>query len=563
MTGEDGEDSEHKTILDNLLKIFETEFTRFDRVAKRHKTLKARCKRNKQLIPQLEKDTKSINIVIAKQNQIFHMCLEILNRSNFLDERFHEMQYEDSDMLTRMFQKFSCYLVRTLDRNDVALILTTFEMLDKIFQYFEMTDIIKEEHLALRMERFFESKVYLYPYLLLGRLFRHNFLDREELKIIIPSIVSTTDDKRIRQNTFQLLSLMSFNQTVKESLIEIEYDLSLFMIMINLIKAKFQKGVTSFSKTPLQRALINIVLNLSSEAKEADLLIQNPMFKIILKIGFQTLDIGLLKIINNVTFFCNPNHTQKMKKPVLTLREMVKKLVIEEKGQNMIAVTEILGILSNCVLGEFWEGFLDKDFFMILKNFCLHHNDHLRLQAILLLAQLCMHKKSAGIFMKRGLIHQIVQQSVREDMKHREEQFQVLFVVYQIVLSGLDIEPLLDDLFEIVYSFLNFEFKEKHTRVVSFMNEFLTILQVNYKDNHHVNSLLDMRFSLYNFDWEKKVGLEEIDIDEGMTYEDLFAFYTNVPEFVYGYNEEEYVDGEEYADYGDYADYYDGSEDEL
>lgn len=132
-------------------------------------------------------------------------------------------------------------MVKTLDRNDPALILTAFEMMDKIFDYFGIPDFIKKEHLALRMERFFENKVYLYPYYLLGKLFRYNFLDREELKIIIPSIVSSTDDKRIRQNTFQLLSLMSFNQTVKESLMENEFDIGLFGIMINLVRKNTRK----------------------------------------------------------------------------------------------------------------------------------------------------------------------------------------------------------------------------------------------------------------------------------------------------------------------------------
>lgn len=222
--------------------------------------------------------------------------------------------------ITEMYQKFSRFMVRTLDRNDPALILTSFEMMNRIFDYFGVPEIIKEEHLALRMERFFENKVYLYPYLLLAKLFRFNALEKEEIKIIIPSVVSKTEDKAIRQNMFQLLSLMSFKQSVKECLIENEFDIGLFGVMMTLVKKKHSQGITNFSKSQIQRALINTVLNLSSDPTEACSLMKNPLFKIILKIGFETLDIGLLKIINNVTHFCPPELTLKMEKTVLVIR---------------------------------------------------------------------------------------------------------------------------------------------------------------------------------------------------------------------------------------------------
>ena len=134
--------------------------------------------------------------------------------------------------VTEIFQKFSKYMVRTLDRNDPALILTAFEMMDKIFEYFGIPDMIKQEHLALRMERFFENKVYLYPYMILARLFRYKTLQKEEIKIIIPSVISKTEDKVIRENMFQLLSLMSSEQSVKDCLIENGFDIGLFGIMI-------------------------------------------------------------------------------------------------------------------------------------------------------------------------------------------------------------------------------------------------------------------------------------------------------------------------------------------
>lgn len=70
-----------------------------------------------------------------------------------------------------IISKVMRYMIRNLDRNDPALVLTAFQMIDYMFHMTEDLSIFKQEHLALRMERFFESKLYSYPYLLLARLF--------------------------------------------------------------------------------------------------------------------------------------------------------------------------------------------------------------------------------------------------------------------------------------------------------------------------------------------------------------------------------------------------------
>ena len=102
------------------------------------------------------------------------------------------------------------------------------------------------------------------------------------------------------------------------------------------------------------------MLNLSSDPYEAKSLMMNSLFsKHILPIGFETLDSGLLKIINNVTYFCPPELTLKMEKTVVQIRPILNSLFYEEKCQNMLAISEILSILSNCCLGEKYDNFLD------------------------------------------------------------------------------------------------------------------------------------------------------------------------------------------------------------
>lgn len=150
-----------------------------------------------------------------------------------------------------------------------------------------------------------------------------------------------TDDKHIRENMFNLLSLLSFDQTIKESLLDLGYDDAILGMVKRVVETKLAKGGTVFTKSPLQRALMNILLNLSAESREANYLMDgkpelnlkngNPIFKKIIKIAIETLDIGLLKVVNNATYFCKPEHTKNiMKGAVAPIRDAVVRLVTEE-----------------------------------------------------------------------------------------------------------------------------------------------------------------------------------------------------------------------------------------
>lgn len=163
-------------ILDLMMMIFKYEFDRFGRLEERQRKLKKRCERKPELLKKLEEDTRKINSLISSQNQIFNMCLQILKRTNFLVDAEYQIDMEEggTDMSSEKIQKylktFSQYLVKTLDRNDNFLINTSFQMLDEIFED-EIPKAVMDQHMALRMERFFSKKVYMYPYIVLARLF--------------------------------------------------------------------------------------------------------------------------------------------------------------------------------------------------------------------------------------------------------------------------------------------------------------------------------------------------------------------------------------------------------
>jgi hypothetical protein len=174
--------------------------------------------------------------------------------------------------------------------------------------------------------------------LLLAHVFTFNVLSDEEIRILIPSILGKTEDKNIRVNTMNILSLMSSHQTVKECLRESEYDLGIFNMLNKLIATREKANLTCFTKKDLHRSLVNILLNLSNDSEEANMLAQNPLLKNIVQAALETLDIGLLKIVNNITFFCSATLfenivNQEGKKERAPLRKLFKKTLefIREK----------------------------------------------------------------------------------------------------------------------------------------------------------------------------------------------------------------------------------------
>jgi hypothetical protein len=224
----------------------------------------------------------------------------------------------------------------------------------------------------------------------------------------------------------------------------------------------------------------------------------------------------------------------------------------------MLAISEILGILSNCCLGEKYDNFLDAPTLKIIQSFQNHQNDHTRLQTILFIAQLCRSPQSTNILMKKGVIDTMLKNT---NLLDRELSFQSLFVIYQLLCQKVDISEYLELVIGIVDDFLENEFKDNNQRVCIFLNEFLTLLGVIYHGETWMNELTQKRFELWNWEWESKVGLEQMVPNE--YYDNMFGdggimyFGDAYDEGIYAdygyYGEDE--DGMYMDDYADMEDY--------
>lgn len=478
-------------LFSSLIKVQSFENKRFERLKEKHISLKKKAKAKNSFAEQFIKETKFINTVLLKQNQIFYLSL-LLTR-NILGV-LNDIETEDIHQWKAIQLQVHSYLkliVHNLDRNDQALILLNLEVISEIVQRFGIPKDIKGTYLSLRLQRFFERLVYMTPYLIFAQLFVRGAFSQAELQYVVPSVLTPTNDRFFRDNISNLVSLISANSSVKETLIEKEYFLGIMQMYLTLVEKKVAKSVTNFEKFDLMRALINSLINLANQNEQANQMIANPLFKKLLKFAFETKDIGLLKLVNNVTGFCDPALTvDMMKDRVLLIRDIAEEMATNFR-QNRTQLFEIICILSNCCLADKWKGFLSKKLLAFINSMLQSTDGPMRLQCTLFVAQLCRDERSSEIMAKHDTLNILF--GTIEVVKDREELFQRLFVAYQLVLMDFKLDTYMRAICELIEDFLENEFAQRNVRVVSFLNELLFILQVKLNSEPIIQNLVIRR----------------------------------------------------------------------
>ena len=82
--------------------------------------------------------------------------------------------------------------------------------------------------------------------------------------------------------------------------------------------------------------------------------------------------------------------------------------------------------------------------------------------------------------------------------------------MYQAVLS-VDIAEYLDIVVSMIFDFMENEYSQREPQVVAFINELSTILELKYSNHNSVRSLMVSRLRIFNYDWERRVGIDQYD----------------------------------------------------
>jgi len=77
--------------------------------------------------------------------------------------------------------------------------------------------------------------------------------------------------------------------------------------------------------------------------------------------------------------------------------------------------------------------------------------------------------------MKNQLTHRIMMDN-NDNPYNREEAFQKLYMVYQLAMNDINLSPIYPDALYLIDSFIENEFRERNMKVVSFLNELMTVL---------------------------------------------------------------------------------------
>ena len=100
-------------------------------------------------------------------------------------------------------------------------------------------------------------------------------------------------------------------------------------------------------------------------------------------------------------------------------------------------------------------------------------------------------------------------------------------MVYQLAMNDINIQPIYPDALYLIDSFIENEFRERNIKVVSFLNELMTVLLVKFR-TPELEGLFYKRFHLANFEWERSCKIEEWrlemeNMEEQQQYEMLYG----------------------------------------
>ena len=243
-----------------------------------------------------------------------------------------------------------------------------------------------------------------------------------------------------------------------------------------------------------------------------------------------------------------------MKKGIEYIRENI--VQFHGDPEKHLVNCELISILSNLQMGEDWKDFMTKDFLRVVNDNLKSEDELIRINTIQLMAQLATDDKIAEIFLVKGLIKRMVMSF--QVQYNREESFQKLFVIYNLIVIDKDITEIYDELLYIIDSFLEEEYRQRNVQVVSLLNEMMTLLYVKNQGDQELHRLFDKRFHIYNEEWERATKIEDwlVKMQEQNDFE--MVQQGRVEDFMPdAYNEDEYYDDEDdYLEEGDQDDDY-------
>ena len=451
-----------------------------------------------------EKEKKKFEILEKKQNKLllrnpYLVCFTIL--LNLAEDLQIERKIKKRHIIS--------YLVKMLDRDNIALLELIFKFLKKLSIFSEnKNEMYQQENLVQHLQRFVPCPHHQSICDLVLKLI-HNLSFDPAIRVqldsmgFIPRIVSLIKHAPFRGLALRVLYQLSLDDKSKSTFTYTECLPMLFLMISQHPEAKVGKE------------LAGLAINLCTNSRNAEIISDGKQLDILIKRGLQNQDDLIMKLVRNISKACKSSLIQE------TLQKYVAKLVAAVMSvQEMDFVVEVLGVLVNVDNDELWMKVLSNT---QLLEFLQRHivpgyaEDDVILECIMLIGTVTCSEKCAKLVAGTLIVKQL-NTLLEEKQEDDEMVMQIMFAFNKLLLSKSTRDHIIHE--TKVVNYLMELLQDQNPRIKKMADEILGLVQ-EFDDEWREEIKLK-RFQIHNQEWLEQVANnvseeweEESDEDSG------------------------------------------------
>ena len=408
-----------------------------------------------------EKEQKKFEILEKKQNRLL-LCTIYLVCFSILLNIAEDLQIERKIKK----RKIISYLVKMLERDNIALLEVVFKFLKKLSIFAEnKNEMFEEESIVQSLQRFVPCPHHQSICELVLKLIHNLSFDpkiRAQLDTMgfIPRLIDLLKQAPFRGLTLRVLYQLSLDDKSKSTFTYTECLPMLFLM------------ITQYPEAKVGKELIALAINLCTNSRNAEIISDGKQLDVLIKRGLQNQDDLIMKLIRNISKACKSSLIQE------TLQKYAGKFVTAALSvQEMDFVVETLGILVNIESEEIWAKILSNtqllDF--LQKNIVPGYaEDDIILECIMIIGTATCSEKCAKLIANSLIIKQL-NNLLEEKQEDDEMVMQIMFSFNKLLLCKSTRDTILHE--TKVVNYLMELLQDQNPRIKKMADEILALVQ--------------------------------------------------------------------------------------
>ncbi|XP_039632290.1 kinesin-associated protein 3-like [Polypterus senegalus] len=366
---------------------------------------------NQSLKKEYKKTYKKYQGLVARQEQLLRVAFYLL--LNLAEVPRTELKMRN--------KKIVPMLVKTLERNNVELLILVVAFLKKLSIFMENKNDMSEMDIIKKLEKLIpfdnEDLLNISLRLLLNLSFDTGLRSRMVQVGLLPKLTALVTNENHKQVTLCILYHISMDDQFK-----------LMFAYANCIP-QFMNMLSECVEEQIDLELISLFINLAANKRNAQLICEGSGLETLLKRALKCKDPLLMKMIRNISQHDNAT------KCLFTeyIGDLAAQIRYEEEEEFLI---ECLGTLANLTISEMnWELVLTK---YNLIPFFKHHlkpglaEDDMILEVVIMIGTVSLDPCCASMLAKSGIIPALIE-LLNAQQEDDEFVCQIVYVFYQMV----------------------------------------------------------------------------------------------------------------------------------